>query len=358
MSKSKNIIFFFSVTRMGGAETTFIEIIKHYKNKGHKCFAIACNDNGNLNEFLTILDVQLVILKITDINIFRTLSLYRKFIIKNQIDVVFNLGLKVELFSRLFSKLFGAKYIVSNIRSTDPWRKWYHTTLDKLTLKNTDIWVANSIAGSEAFIKREGIKKDKIKVIYNVSEKSISRIQKKGIENKITIGILSNIKKGKGFKDLGLIVKKLNNLGIHTNLIIGGVDLLNGEIFDYYNQINISHKVNYLGYLKDKTSFFNSIDIFVLPSYWEGLPTSILESFKYGIPVVATNVGGIPEIMDGDLKNLLFFPGDINRAIEKIQSLQNLEYYNNIIHKGIEVIGRKFQNDELFNKWDKILDYE
>lgn len=354
----KNILFFFSVTRMGGAETTFIEIIKNYKNKGHKCFAIAIEDNGSLNDFLTIMDVPLIILKVTDINIFRTLNLYRKFINENKIDVVFNLGLKVELFSRLFSKFFGAKYIVSNIRSTDPWRKWYHTVLDKLTLKNTDIWVSNSFAGSEAFNKREGIPKNKIKVIYNVSEKSISKIQKKGIENEITIGILSNLKKGKGFKDLGVIVKKLNDLDINTNLLIGGVDLLDGEIFDFYNQIGITNKINYLGYIKDKMSFFKSIDIFVLPSYWEGLPTSILESLKYGIPVVATNVGGIPEIMDGDLKNLLFFPGDIDQAVEKIQSLQDLEYYNKIIDKGIEVIVTKFQNDELLNKWDKILDYD
>ncbi|WP_445721070.1 glycosyltransferase family 4 protein [Flavobacterium sp.] len=355
---SKNILFFFSVTRIGGAETTFIEIIKHYKSRGHICFAIAIQDLGNLNDFLTILDVPLLILNIKNINFLRTLYLYRNFIKTNKINIVFNFGLKVELFSRLFSKFFGANYIVSNIRSTDPWRRWYHTALDKLTLRNTNVWVANSFAGSESFIKREGVPKNKIKVIYNVSENSIIKIQKNGIQNKITIGILSNIKKGKGFEDLGLILKKLNDLDINTTLLIGGVDLLNGEIFNFYNQIGISHKINYMGFIKDKRSFFESIDVFVLPSYWEGLPTSILEALKYGIPVVATNVGGIPEIMSGDLENLLFFPGEVDQAVEKIQSLQDLDYYNMMIDKGSEVIATKFQNDQLLEEWNKILRYD
>ena len=95
MIKSKNILFFFSVTRMGGAETTFIEIIENYKNKGHRCFAIAHKDNGTLNDFLTPLDVQLIVLDITNVNFFRTIFLYRKFIIQKIIEKYENLFLSV-----------------------------------------------------------------------------------------------------------------------------------------------------------------------------------------------------------------------------------------------------------------------
>lgn len=355
---SKKILFFFSVTRMGGAETTFVEIIKNYKNNGHECFAIAVIDNGNLGEFLSDLDVPLKILNFTKFNFIYSLFVYRNYIRKNKIELVFNLGLKVELFSRLFSKLFGVKYIISNIRSTDPWRKWYHTCLDKITAKNTDMWVSNSIAGSKVFQEREGINKEKIQVIYNVSSKLILPISKIGIKDKITLGILSNIKKGKGFKDLGQIVKKLNNLGVETNLLIGGVDLLNGEIFKFYNKIDIENKVTYLGYIKDKKTFFESIDVFILPSYWEGLPTSILESIKYGVPVVSTNVGGVSEIISDNNSGLLFLPGDIDCAVMQIQRIIDRDLYFKIRKAGLNEIKSKFRNDNLFNKWNDILNYE
>jgi glycosyltransferase involved in cell wall biosynthesis len=59
-----------------------------------------------------------------------------------------------------------------------------------------------------------------------------------------------------------------------------------------------------------KAELLNKCDIYVLPSYNEGLPISILEAMSYGKPVISTNVGGIPEIVKPGFNGWLFQPGD------------------------------------------------
>lgn len=70
-----------------------------------------------------------------------------------------------------------------------------------------------------------------------------------------------------------------------------------------------------------KSRLLSEADAFILPSYTEGLPISILEAMSYGLPVLATPVGGIPEIIQQNKQGLLFTPGDMDmmeRAIRQI----------------------------------------
>ena len=61
-----------------------------------------------------------------------------------------------------------------------------------------------------------------------------------------------------------------------------------------------------------KQSTICSCDIYVLPSYFEGLPVSILEAMAMGKPIIATNVGGIPSIVQNGYNGWLFSPGKFN----------------------------------------------
>jgi glycosyltransferase involved in cell wall biosynthesis len=63
------------------------------------------------------------------------------------------------------------------------------------------------------------------------------------------------------------------------------------------------------------------MDIFVLPSLWEGLPNAALEAMAAGLPVVATNVDGVPEAVENHVNGLLCEPGDSQALFETIQHL-------------------------------------
>lgn len=75
-------------------------------------------------------------------------------------------------------------------------------------------------------------------------------------------------------------------------------------------RLGVSERVRFVGFVGDIADFLESVDIFVLPSLFEGLGVAILEAMAAGLPVVATRVGGIPEIVEDGTTGLLVPPRD------------------------------------------------
>jgi len=89
--------------------------------------------------------------------------------------------------------------------------------------------------------------------------------------------------------------------------------------------------VKYIGWVDGtiKHKALSSSDVLLLPSYNEGLPISILEALSYGMPVIASNVGGIPEVVKNRVNGFLVTPGDLpalEQAINEIQELNDLQF--------------------------------
>ncbi len=113
------------------------------------------------------------------------------------------------------------------------------------------------------------------------------------------------------FDLLNLVHKNKEYLQNKINIIIGG----DGEIEKLRNKIHefeISHIVNFIGWVsgEEKVKLLTESDVFLLPSYYEGLPISILEAMSYNMPIIATDVGGIPTIVKGNINGILIKPGD------------------------------------------------
>ena len=100
----------------------------------------------------------------------------------------------------------------------------------------------------------------------------------------------------------------------------------NGEIErakEIAEEEGVSEVIRCLGWVRDeaKDAAFSRASIFCLPSYAEGFPMAVLDAFSYGLPVITTPVGGIPDVaMDGE-NMLLFEPGNISELAQKIVAL-------------------------------------
>lgn len=90
---------------------------------------------------------------------------------------------------------------------------------------------------------------------------------------------------------------------------------------------NMGKYVRFLGWIdeRDKLALYKSADILVLPSYNEGLPYVIIEALAVGLPVIATNVGGIPEVIEEGVNGFLIQPGDFHALAKNIINLSNNE---------------------------------
>ena len=79
--------------------------------------------------------------------------------------------------------------------------------------------------------------------------------------------------------------------------------------------------VRFLGARSDVDALLNAVDFFVLPSDTEGLPLSVLEAMAHGLPIVASHVGGIPELIDHEQHGLLVPPRDPRALAVAVQRL-------------------------------------
>jgi glycosyltransferase involved in cell wall biosynthesis len=138
----------------------------------------------------------------------------------------------------------------------------------------------------------------------------------------IQLMFLGHIKEMKGIYDLLNAVKCLSDKGIEFHLSIGGI----GEterLRDEITRLSLESKVAFLGWIseRDRDSLLRRTDIFILPSYSEAMPMSILEAMSYAVPVISTRVGGIPELVIDGETGYLVKPGDLENLHRKILEL-------------------------------------
>ena len=146
-------------------------------------------------------------------------------------------------------------------------------------------------------------------------------------DGKFHLLFLGLIIEQKGIFDLlEAIVLYKNVFNDKIHLHIGGngkVDML----MNFIKQHNIQEIVTYEGFVSGskKSKLFNVADAYILPSYTEGLPVSILEAMSYNLPILSTPVGGIPEIVQTGINGILFQPGDKIAMVNAIMALSKNE---------------------------------
>ncbi|HUP12423.1 MAG TPA: glycosyltransferase family 4 protein, partial [Niastella sp.] len=124
---------------------------------------------------------------------------------------------------------------------------------------------------------------------------------------------LSNLVINKGIKVFLESLAELHAQGcrFQARIVGGEVDYTIAEAKAFCQKAGIAHLVDVTGpkFGKDKFNELERADIFVLPSFTECLPLTILEAMQFGLPVVATSVGGIPDILQEGVNGYLIPPG-------------------------------------------------
>jgi len=327
--------------------------------RGYDVHFAVLDDNGPMFIKCTPFATSLNVIGLFSEEPVKSVSRYVRLLRSTQFDAVFNFGLRVEIFSRIITKIYSPQTrVISNIRSTNNFRKFYELLLDKATSFLVDKWVSNSMAGKKIYERREKIPASKIEVIYNYIEPvDRSIIEPRSIDrNKVRIGILANIKPLKGHEDLIPLVDKLKARGITPLFVCAGADNMKGAFTQKVKKLGLEEYFDFTGYNDDKTVFFNSIDIFLLPSYLEGMPTSILESMAYGKPVVSTNIDGIPEQIENGVNGFLVTPGDVEGYAVKIAELVNQpELMAQFVSNSLDIIQTRFEKEQKIAEWMKVV---
>lgn len=171
----------------------------------------------------------------------------------------------------------------------------------------------------------------------------------------VKILFLSNLIETKGVYDLINACVILNKKGISYECdFIGGFGDINYEqLNNHILKHELSEKVKYLGvkYNEDKEIAFKEADIFVLPTYYsnECFPLVLLEAMKFGLPVISTYEGGIPDIVEDGVTGYLVPQKDVNKLADKLQLLIE----DNLLRDRMGSAGRlKYEAQFTFNRFE------
>lgn len=189
---------------------------------------------------------------------------------------------------------------------------------------------------------------DKIQVIYNPCTTEI--LPEKYTKQNIIL-YAGTVNKRKGYADMIKAFAKIASQYPDWKIVFAG----NGEIDNgkkLAKELGIESQTQFLGWIngKDKDKAFKEASIFCLPSYAEGFPMAVLDAWAYGLPVITTPVGGIPDIAKDGENLLLFQPGDYDKLAVQMERLIKDNTLRNHLTKQSIILSQTTFNIDTINK--------
>jgi glycosyltransferase involved in cell wall biosynthesis len=203
-------------------------------------------------------------------------------------------------------------------RERQSWRK----RLDRALLSRViDGYIAVSRASRERLVNHLGLSPRKVVVVPNAVELRRFAAPAEPARRAVraacgipadapVIGVLARLSEQKGLTYLISAAPAILAAHTETHLVLVGDGPLREDLVAQARSLGVDQRVHFVGYRSNTVDFLRAMDLFVLPSLYEGMPLSILEAMGAGLPVVATDVDGTPEaVVDGET-GLLVPPAD------------------------------------------------
>jgi starch synthase (maltosyl-transferring) len=213
---------------------------------------------------------------------------------------------------RVAASLAGTSHIVSSIRVAEK-RYRHHWVLENVTCRLSDqvVCVSDAVA---AFTRRHSrVPLARLTVIPNGIDTS-TLLESRGLDRTV-LGVPSHgiaglyvgrldVQKGVDVLLHALALAQRHSSGLH--IVIAGAGPEQASLVDLARQLHIDSHVHFLGWRDDVPALLRAADFFVLPSRWEGMPNAVLEAMAAGLPVIATRVEGLTQLVrDGETGKLV-----------------------------------------------------
>ncbi|MBE0460943.1 MAG: glycosyltransferase family 4 protein [Candidatus Aminicenantes bacterium] len=307
---------------VGGGQKHVILLAKNLNTERFHVLA-ASSTNGPFIEELTKIGIRHIPVKMKGILNFQAIFSICSLVRKERIDIVHTHGGIAGLSGRLGAFLSRSPVIVHTLHGIhylnykNRFLKWLCIQLEKIFSIFTDAIIFVSDSDKEKAKENKLVKNKKINVIKNGIEFSEVQSHVDVLAKKKTLGIdsswpligtVARLHPQKGHIYLLKAAKKIIEIQPQTRFLIIGSGQLRTALEDYCKQFGISDNVIFLGTRNDVPELLQIIDIFVLPSLWEGFPIALMEAMASGKPVVATRVDGNREIVEHKRTGILVEP--------------------------------------------------
>jgi len=355
--KRINVLHLITSLNIGGTEKYLLTIAKTQKIRYNLSVGFL-KERGEIAE-------ELEREKISVYNLGNLWRLHR-FLKEKKIHLLHTHLYRANILGRFIGRTARVPIIISSQRSIDDWKKFYHIWFDRWSSRFADCVIANSKAAEKVLINREKIPKEKIKVIYSGIEidtltprKNQEEVKRSlGLGNDaVIIGCATRLHTEKGVQYIPAIGQRLKGRIPKLKILVIGDGPLRDKMKREIESLQLTDSVILLGWRKDIADLLSVMDVFFLPSEEESFPRAILEALAMARPVVATNVGGVGEIIQDRVHGLLVPPKDREVFAQAILwMLKNKKEAQEMAKRGREKVGEYFTVDRMIIETDRLYD--
>jgi glycosyltransferase involved in cell wall biosynthesis len=207
--------------------------------------------------------------------------------------------------------------------------RWYER-LDRFHLR----WLDRVVCVSEAQaakVRRAGVRAGRVRVIHNAVDPERfadpdPRYRAKLLRyfrprRALVVGAAGRLSPEKGFDVLVRAAEQVAHADASVGFILFGEGPCRAQLVQHVNAAGLKARFVLSGFRADLDRFVPHLDLLVLPSHTEGLPNVVLEACAAAVPVVATAVGGTPEVIEDGVSGYLVRPGDPEALAGRIRDL-------------------------------------
>lgn len=319
MSRPLRIVFLSTSMGMGGTDQQISQLSRHLVERGHDVSVVSLLPTGQMGEELSADGIPVTHLGMErgvpdPRGVIRLVRLLRH----EQPDVLNSFLVHANIIARISGLLSGVPAIITSIRNDD-YCDGVECGVHRFTNFLDDAWMANSEIVAERMVERGLAPEKKKNVIYNCidlgqyrpHEETRAELRRElNISNDTFLWVaVGRIEPQKDYSTLLRALSKVPRKYGMKVLVAG-----KGSRFDHVTtlqaQLDLKDRISFLGVRRDVPDLLAASDGFVLSSVSEGFPNVVMEALASETPVVATNVGGVPELVEGEETGFLVPPSN------------------------------------------------
>ncbi len=244
---------------------------------------------------------------------------------KEKPDILQLCSTKSGILGSIAGKCAGTRIIIYRIGGwafNDPRPRWQNMLFryaEKITAPLKDRIIVNSQKGYDEALRHHICAKEKLVLIYNgIDADSAPRHNNPPSPKTLVIGTIANFYATKGLRYLLHAARILKNHPLIFRIVGDGPERQALESFISREKLT---NIELIGAVSNTQTYLRQFDILVIPSIKEGLPYALLEAMAEELPIIATTVGGIPEIIHNGENGILISPRDPERLARELIAL-------------------------------------
>jgi glycosyltransferase involved in cell wall biosynthesis len=358
MQNKIKIVCIINSLALGGAEKLLLELIQKIDKDRFDISVCTVNGAGPLLLEFEKLGITLKIFqKKAKLDLGVIWQIYG-FLKEIKPDIVHTHLFAGDTWGRIAAFLARVPVIISTEHNINFDENWLKKIIKLILSWFTDKIIVVSRGVKDYSIKVEKINPQKLEVIYNgIDLNKFGFRGYKPIETgrNINAVIVARLEKQKGHEYLlgamPVIIKKYPNFVLN---IVGTGFLLN-DLKVQATNLGIINKIVFWEQQQDIEKILSKMDLFILPSVWEGLGIAIIEAQAVGLPVLASNIGGIKELIENEITGLLFEPQSSEAIFKSIDDLLSTpELAKKLVENAYQQVQEKFTIEKMVKNYSDL----